>query len=126
MNDLVNKPAHYQSFEIEPIDVLRFAPFCLGNCLKYIIRAEYKGTPELDYAKAAKYLTWCFEEYSDTKLCDSYCNFLENYGLILKKHKLLTSLEINYMKDFLHSIDNILIEKIGYSEEYHKRNDYED
>lgn len=125
MNDLVNKPAHYKGFEIEPIDIIRHAPFCLGNCLKYIIRAEYKGTPELDYQKADKYLTWCYEDY-DSNTYKAYETFIEYYGLILKKHELFTFIELGCYTGFLNSIQGFLIQKLGKTEEYHKRNNYED
>jgi hypothetical protein len=125
MNDLVNKPKHYQSFEIEPIDILRFAPFCLGNCLKYILRAEYKGTPELDYKKADKYLTWCSEEHLLDQY-EPYYKFIDNYGLILKKHRVLNFLNLYNTKEFLKSIEDFLILKLGKTEEYRNRNNYKD
>lgn len=45
MTDMVNHPPHYekQSIRVEPIDILQFAPFDLGNALKYIIRSKHKG-----------------------------------------------------------------------------------
>ena len=39
-----------------------FVAFCLGNVLKYLIRAEKKNGKE-DYKKAAKYLEWVIENY---------------------------------------------------------------
>jgi hypothetical protein len=64
--DNVNKPSHYQieGCNIESIDIIKkvlglkgFVAFCLGNVLKYLIRAEKKNGKE-DYKKAAKYLEW--------------------------------------------------------------------
>lgn len=55
--DMVNKPPHY-SIGIEPIDAIESwdLGFCLGNTVKYIARAEHKGTPLQDLQKARWYL----------------------------------------------------------------------
>lgn len=84
--DLVNHPKHYTavSAQIEPIDVLRYAPFDLGNALKYILRAPYKGNALLDYQKALKYLEWAKESYENDKN-KPYDYFFIDYGLLLKK-----------------------------------------
>lgn len=63
--DNVNSPNHYQlNCGIESIEIIKrvlgqkgFVAFCLGNVLKYLIRAEKKNGKE-DYKKAAKYLEW--------------------------------------------------------------------
>lgn len=68
--DNVNKPNHYQlNCGIESIEIIKrvlglkgFVVFCLGNILKYLIRAEKKNGKE-DYKKAAKYLEWVIENY---------------------------------------------------------------
>lgn len=66
--DNVNKPSHYQlDCGVESIKIIEkilgkegFVAFCLGNILKYLIRAEKKNKLE-DYKKAAKYLEWIIE-----------------------------------------------------------------
>jgi hypothetical protein len=66
--DNVNKPSHYQlDCGVESIKIIEkilgkegFVAFCLGNVLKYLIRAEKKNGKE-DYKKAAKYLEWVIE-----------------------------------------------------------------
>ena len=63
--DKVNSPKHYKlpGLNIESIDIIRailgkyFKWFCLGNIIKYILRAEKKNGLE-DYKKARKYLDW--------------------------------------------------------------------
>ena len=63
--DKVNSPKHYRlpGLNIESIDIIRailgkyFKWFCLGNIIKYILRAEKKKGLE-DYKKARKYLDW--------------------------------------------------------------------
>lgn len=56
-------PAHYTAGGTETIDYLRakltaeqFRGFCLGNALKYLSRAGYKGDALEDYRKAAWYV----------------------------------------------------------------------
>ena len=66
--DNVNNPNHYKlGCGIESIEIIKkvlgtqgFVAFCLGNILKYLIRAEKKNKLE-DYKKAAKYLEWVVE-----------------------------------------------------------------
>lgn len=65
MNDLVNKPNHYQGrFGIESIDAMRnfmtdeqLSGFFLGNALKYQLRYQKKNGIE-DLKKARKNLDW--------------------------------------------------------------------
>ena len=58
MADMVNRPAHYTAHPsgIEPIAIARHMNFNLGNALKYIMRADYKGKPIEDLKKAVWYL----------------------------------------------------------------------
>ena len=66
--DNVNNPNHYKlNCGIKSIEIIKrvlglkgFVAFCLGNILKYLIRAEKKNGKE-DYKKAAKYLEWVIE-----------------------------------------------------------------
>ena len=72
--DNVNKPSHYQlDCGVESIEIIKrvlglrgFVAFCLGNVLKYLIRAQKKNGKE-DYKKAAKYLEWVIENKSSDK-----------------------------------------------------------
>lgn len=54
--DMVNHPQHYSAHGIEPIDYIESHDlnFNLGNVIKYISRAPYKGT-ELEDLKKAKW-----------------------------------------------------------------------
>lgn len=69
--DNVNNPNHYKlNCGIESIEIIKrvlgtqgFIAFCLGNILKYLIRAEKKNRLE-DYKKAAKYLEWVIQNYN--------------------------------------------------------------
>lgn len=54
----IDHPPHYAFGAIEPIAVIEDwkLGFCLGNAVKYIARAEHKGTPLDDLKKARWYL----------------------------------------------------------------------
>jgi hypothetical protein len=54
----VDHPRHYNMGKIEVIDAIEAwqLGFCLGNAVKYIARAEHKGTEIQDLEKAAWYL----------------------------------------------------------------------
>ena len=83
--DSIKHPSHYvqAAVIIEPIDVIRHAPFDLGNAVKYICRAGHKNAELYDWQKAEQYLRWAREGY----LVDPtpYDYFLKHHGLYLIK-----------------------------------------
>lgn len=77
--DMIDKPPHYQEGGIETIDVIeakmggkdspQVQGYYLGNSLKYLTRAMYKGKFLQDIKKARYYLDRlinCVEEKSKT------------------------------------------------------------
>lgn len=54
----VNHPAHYTSHPsgIEAIELTAFESFCIGNCLKYLLRRKFKNDELGDLLKAKWYL----------------------------------------------------------------------
>ena len=58
INDAVNHPAHYKAHPsgIECIQVTEHFNFCMGNAIKYVWRADEKGSPVTDLEKAVWYL----------------------------------------------------------------------
>ena len=58
--DLVNRPPHYtgplQAIGIEVIQITELLPFTLGNVIKYVLRADWKGNALEDLRKARWYL----------------------------------------------------------------------
>lgn len=56
--DMVNNPPHYTTGGIETIDFIeaKKLPYCLGNAVKYITRAQHKGNYVEDLKKAVWYL----------------------------------------------------------------------
>ena len=110
--DLVNHPKHYTaaSVQLEPIDVLRYAPFDLGNALKYVLRAEHKGNALLDYQKAFKYVNWAIEScLYDPK---PYETFIITYGLQLRKFKVLNKLIVHGYWDSVTNLRGYIEAKI--------------
>lgn len=62
-DDLINHPSHYNHGRIETIDYIEdclgedgIINYCLGNVIKYISRANFKGKKEEDIKKAQWYL----------------------------------------------------------------------
>ena len=61
----VNHPDHYNSGQYEVVDVIDDAGFgegfCLGNALKYILRARHKENYVEDLKKAKWYLEYLIQ-----------------------------------------------------------------
>lgn len=57
-NDPVNHPNHYTSHPsgVEVIQITEHMNFCLGNAIKYILRADHKGNQIQDLKKAVWYI----------------------------------------------------------------------
>lgn len=58
--DVVNHPKHYTQYKHEVIELTEKLGFCLGNAVKYILRAKFKGHEEEDLKKASWYLKRIF------------------------------------------------------------------
>jgi hypothetical protein len=58
LSDIINHPKHYNSHPsgIEAIEICRHMCFALGNVIKYVMRAPYKGSQLEDLKKARWYL----------------------------------------------------------------------
>lgn len=54
--DPVNHPPHYRWLPVEVIEITERLNFCLGNVIKYVLRADHKGKPVEDLKKARWYL----------------------------------------------------------------------
>ena len=76
--DQVNHPEHYVkasiTINLEPIQLCECYDFCLGNAIKYILRAPYKNNALQDMKKAKWYLErelsthYPWEDYKPNKL----------------------------------------------------------
>lgn len=69
--DNIKSPNHYKldGLNIESIDIIKarlgkdgYKAFCVGNVIKYILRADKKNGLE-DYKKAGQYLKWIIDNY---------------------------------------------------------------
>lgn len=58
MSDTVNHPAHYNAHPagVECIELVERLPFCHGNAIKYLWRADHKGAQAEDLQKALWYV----------------------------------------------------------------------
>lgn len=73
-NDVVNHPQHYCRGGIETVDIIKakmpitwFWGYLMGNILKYVTRANYKGSQMEDLKKAAWYLDRLITELEKDK-----------------------------------------------------------
>lgn len=70
-NDAVHQPKHYELFDgFESITVIacslthdEWRGFCLGNCLKYRLRAGKKDATQQDIDKADNYAGTLFDKF---------------------------------------------------------------
>jgi hypothetical protein len=69
---VIDHPPHYTTGTIEPIAVIEDwnLGFHLGNTLKYIARADHKGSPVTDLEKAAWYLQREIQRRQDAELAE--------------------------------------------------------
>lgn len=58
MTDMVNHPLHYTTHPsgVECIQITEHMGFCIGNAIKYLWRADDKGSAIQDLEKAAWYI----------------------------------------------------------------------
>lgn len=83
MNDPINHPTHYTSHPsgVEPITITKHMNFCLGNVIKYVMRAGYKGNRLEDLKKAQYYLNLEISEL-ESKIVNSLKELDDNYPAI--------------------------------------------
>jgi len=67
MSDNITHPSHYTYGKIECIDFImdKRLDFCLGNVVKYIVRAGHKGNELEDLKKARQYLDFEIKALED-------------------------------------------------------------
>lgn len=85
--DNVNHPSHYQQYSREVIELTEKLGFDLGNCVKYILRAPYKGREKEDMEKARWYLRRLVDEL-DARQCEAQIVDLpDNFAEILTSYR---------------------------------------
>lgn len=123
--DPVDRPKHYveQAATIEPIEILRFAPFDLGNALKYMIRAGHKDDALQDLKKAEWYLE-CAQK-TQVQSFYKYRKFFHRYGFILQKFDGIPS-DLMVYSDPIHELLDFVRERIAnYAPESETENEAE-
>lgn len=132
MMDSVNHPKHYQIGDtgIEAIDIIEaitkegslngFENYCLGNVLKYILRANKKNGIE-DYKKAKVYLNWLIESIeseSDKKTSNGNTPINGDYYYKGYYFEFDKDMSTCYMKckanESNYIVDDIMIDEFGY------------
>lgn len=68
-NDPVNHPSHYTKYAHEVIELTSKLNFTLGNAVKYILRAPFKGHYSEDMKKAVWYIKYEHEHFNETPVC---------------------------------------------------------
>lgn len=76
----VNHPSHYCQGEHEVIELTEQLSFCLGNAVKYILRAPYKGQELRDLKKARWYLQRIADQGLDDVLEDDLIDLARSFG----------------------------------------------
>lgn len=84
-NSAVHHPNHYNMYPVEVIDITRYMNFCLGNTVKYVLRAQFKGKPQEDLDKALVYLDWERGTFGYTDRVSKFC--VQNLDKLIKHFK---------------------------------------
>ena len=71
MKEKINHPDHYNSGRFETIDIIESAGyvegFCMGNAIKYLMRAKHKENYLEDLKKARWYLDYWIKVVEENK-----------------------------------------------------------
>lgn len=108
------RPAHYNIYPVQPVEISKYLGFCMGNVVKYILRAPFKGTPADDCQKAMQYLQWEMESPHETTLVhdlDKARDAIERLRSYLASEVKNTSLQDScslYTQYFLNELDGYL------------------
>lgn len=100
MFDPVSKPAHYNQWPIEVIEITGHLDFSLGNSCKYILRHSFKGNPRQDIEKALWYLNYRIEQFGGAAPPFSRPAHGNAYRLVLH----ISREDKEYNWDLLHAI----------------------
>ena len=126
--DNVNHPKHYTVFEPEVIEIIeRYRlGYHLGNVLKYLLRAPYKGEEKEDLEKAKwyldRYISHCLAPSHGT---DSLHNQEKRSGLVLPE--LDASVQSSTQESMVGSVSNDEQgEKDGFGSDGHIGRFYDD
>lgn len=76
MTGSIDHPEHYTSRDIgyECIDLTQYQTFCVGNTIKYLWRAPFKGHKTEDLRKALWYATRASQRQEEVNIAPGQCN----------------------------------------------------
>ncbi|WP_304473594.1 DUF3310 domain-containing protein [uncultured Desulfovibrio sp.] len=115
--DPVYNPAHYTVYPVQAIEITRHLGFCLGNAVKYTLRAPWKGGVE-DCDKALQYLLWEQEtpqKALDATAFDAVDNACARLGEFLDQTpgdplwrdiSAVQSIAVGHLQDYLLNLDS--------------------
>lgn len=112
MNDAVNSPSHYvqAGTPLEPIDVIRSAPFDLSNVIKYLCRAGYKDDELQDLKKAKRYVAYAAESCALDP--EPYNYFMKSKGLLLSKLRPLSEIKTYSAQFLIYELESLINKRI--------------
>lgn len=95
---------HYTKYQIQPIEFITFnhLSFIEGNIIKYICRAEDKGTKNQDIGKVIHYLDLydTYDDSSDFDMRNSNEDYFKFVNQFTTWQKVALSLAISYFDSF--------------------------
>ena len=108
------RPAHYNIYPVQPVEISKYLGFCLCNVVKYILRSPFKGTPQEDCQKALEYLRWEMESPHEStpvhdlgKALGAISRLREYLAREVKESKMQDSYAL-YTQHFLNELEGYL------------------
>lgn len=114
-NDPVSHPAHYTQYEHEVIELTEKLGFCLGNAVKYILRAPYKGHEAEDLKKARWYVNRIIERHlyeAGTFITyeKAHMELLESFNVPLVYELVFTATNSSQLNGIVEKLDRMILE----------------
>ncbi len=114
-NDPVEHPAHYCQYEHEVIELTEKLGFCLGNAVKYILRAPYKGHEAEDLKKARWYVNRIIERHlyeAGTFITyeKAHMELLESFNIPLVYELVFTAVNSSQLNGIVEKLDRMILE----------------
>lgn len=126
MTDPIKYPQHYTIYPIETIELAKELGFCMGNVVKYVLRAPYKNGVE-DCHKAVQYVEFernSFRRDLPSRIyniwkedCDNLCEFLckANGDILWQDISHITTVILLKIRQYLETGHEALLADISFS-----------
>ncbi len=115
-NDPVNHPSHYADhYEHEVIELTEKLDFCLGNAVKYILRAPYKGNEVEDLKKARWYVNRIIERHlyaagNFITYEKAHMELLESFNVPLVYELVFAATNTSQLNGIVEKLDRLILE----------------